>query len=392
MKYSIPLFELNYTSEEENAIVDTLRSGWISTGPKTTEFENRFSEIFKVKHSLALANCTVALHTAFEIIGIGDDDEVICPSLTFVATVNAIKYVRAKPVFCDVRSYDDLTIDPEMMESLITEKTKAVIVMHYAGFPCDMKRIMDIANKYNLKVIEDACHAPLSEYDGKILGTIGDVGCFSFFANKNIITGEGGMLITNDSSLFEKSKLLRSHGMTSLSYERSKGHTTSYDVVDLGFNYRMDDMRASIGLVQLNKLKVDLEKRKEVRENYLQTLADVDEIVIPFKEHKSFVSNYIFPIVLKDSDVDKREFIRDELSNAGIQTSVHYPAVHKFSIYRDHYDYLEKTEYVSDNEITLPMHASLDENRVEYICSTLKNVLAKVSNQLLIFSGIWACL
>lgn len=392
MKYKIPLFELNFNHEEETALLETLRSQWISTGPRTDAFENKFSEMLGVKHSLALTNCTVSLHMAFEVLGIKENDEVICPSLTFVATVNSIMYVKAKPVFCDIRSYDDLTIDPDMIESLITDRTKAIIVMHYAGFPCDMNRITEIAQKYNLKIIEDACHGPLSEYNGKKLGTIGDVGCFSFFANKNISTGEGGMLITNDTEFFERAKLLRSHGMTSLSYERSKGHSTSYDVVDLGFNYRMDDMRASLGLVQLNKIQKFLEKRAEVRINYLNELSGIDELIIPFQNNHEFVSNYIFPIVLNESTSAQREFIREELHSAGIQTSVHYPAVHKFSIYEKNHVALEKTEYVSDNEITLPMYASLDSSKVGFIAQILKSALVKASSNFFIFTSIMAAI
>ena len=226
---------------------------------------------------------------------------MICPSLTFAATVNAIRYVNANPVFCDITGQNDLTIDAEMIESLITKKTKAIIVMHYAGFPCNMNLIMKIARKYKLKVIEDAAHAPLSEYNGKRLGTIGDIGCFSFFSNKNISVGEGGMIVTNNEKYYKNVKLLRSHGMTTLSYERSKGHSTGYDVVDLGYNYRLDDIRASIGLVQLKKLNADLKKRRKLRNIYIEYLNDTENLIIPFLNNTSFVSNYIFPVVLKNS-------------------------------------------------------------------------------------------
>ncbi|MBA4317785.1 MAG: DegT/DnrJ/EryC1/StrS family aminotransferase, partial [Flavobacterium sp.] len=282
MDYKIPLFDLNFDLEEEKAVCEVIRSKWISTGPKTAEFENKFSELIGVKHSVALANCTVALHLAMKILDIGENDEVICPSLTFVATVNAIRYVNAKPVFCDIVSYDNLTIDPEQISKLVTKKTKAIVVMHYGGFPCEMDKIMQIAKNYNLKVIEDASHGPRSEYKGKKLGTIGDIACFSFFANKNISTGEGGMIVTNKGEYFERAKLLRSHGMTSLSYERAKGHSTSYDVVDLGYNYRIDDIRSAIGIVQLHKLKGDLDRRRELRELYVKKLSQINEIIIPF--------------------------------------------------------------------------------------------------------------
>lgn len=375
MDYKIPLFDLNFDLEEEKAVCEVVRSKWISTGPKTTEFENIFSELIGVKHSVALANCTVALHLAMKILDIGENDEVICPSLTFVATVNAIRYVNAKPVFCDVISYDNLTIDPEQISKLITKKTKAIIVMHYGGFACEMEKIMQIAKTKNLKVIEDTSHGPMSDYKGKKLGTIGDIGCFSFFANKNISTGEGGMFVTNDNEYFEKAKLLRSHGMTSLSYERAKGHSTSYDVVDLGYNYRIDDIRSAIGIAQLHKLKGDLDRRRELRELYIKKLSKINEIIIPFKDYTEFCSNYIFPIVLKDSNVQKRELVRDHLHQHGIQTSVHYPAVHRFSIYKKPIAHLPRTEYVADNEITLPMYSNLNEADINYIVSNLNSIL-----------------
>jgi len=375
MDFKIPLFELNFDEAEEKAVIETIRSKWISIGPKTTEFENKFASMLNVKHSIALSNCTVALHLAMKILGIKDGDEVICPSLTFVATVNSIRYVNAIPVFADVKSYDDLTIDPEDIEKKITSKTKAIVVMHYGGFACDMDRIMAIAKKYNLKVIEDSCHGPLSEHQGRKLGTIGDIGCFSFFSNKNISTGEGGMLVTNNPEYFQRAKLLRSHGMTSLSYERSKGHSTSYDVVDLGFNYRMDDIRASIGIVQLDKLENDLKKRAEVRKMYIRELSKILEIIIPFKDQNEFSSNYIFPIILKNSTYEKRDMIRNKLAEAGIQTSVHYPAVHQFSIYKDFYKELPNTDYVADNLITLPMYANLRKDDIECISEKLRIIL-----------------
>jgi dTDP-4-amino-4,6-dideoxygalactose transaminase len=310
-----------------------------------------------------------------KLLKLGPGDEVICPSLTFVATVNAIRYVDAIPVFVDIKSLEDLTIDPADIAKKITPKTKAIVVMHYGGFACDMDNIMDLAKKNDLNVIEDACHGPLSEYKGKKLGTIGDIGCFSFFSNKNISTGEGGMLVTNSTEYFEKAKLLRSHGMTSLSFERAKGHATRYDVVDLGYNYRMDDMRASIGIIQLKKLVDDLKKRIEIRKYYLEKLKDFKEIIIPFKEHNYFSSNYIFPIVLNKSNSKKRDSVREKLAEAGIQTSVHYPAVHNFSIYKNFYSKLTFTEYVSDNQITLPMYSTLKTSQIDFIANVLSRLL-----------------
>lgn len=377
MSYKIPLFDLNFDEKEEQAVLDVIKSKWISTGPKTAEFEDKFAKMLNVKHAVALSNCTVALHLAMKLLDINDGDEVICPSLTFVATCNAIRYVNAVPVFAEVVSKEDLTISPEDIERKITSKTKAIIVMHFGGFACDMDRIMQIAKKHNLKVIEDACHGPLSEYNGKKLGSIADIGCFSFFSNKNISTGEGGMLTTNNPEYFERAKLLRSHGMTTMSYERAKGHSTAYDVVDNGYNYRMDDIRSAIGVVQLDKIQNDLNKRAEIRKMYLSKLASNNKIVIPFANRTDFSSNYIFPIVLKDSNFRNRDEIRTKLAEVGIQTSVHYPAVHRFSVYEDYTSELPVTEYIADNLITLPMYSKLTKEDVDYIVNNLNMLIGK---------------
>ncbi|MBK22287.1 MAG: aminotransferase DegT [Flavobacteriales bacterium] len=375
MPYKIPLFDLNFGQEEEEAVLDVIRSRWISAGPKTQEFENNFKNLLNSKHALAVSNCTVALHLALKLVGVREGDEVICPSLTFVATCNSIKYLNAIPVFADIKSLEEPLINELEIENKITSKTKAIIVMHYAGFPCNMDKIMALARKYNIKVIEDACHAPLSEYKGEKLGTIGDIGCFSFFSNKNISTGEGGMLITNNSEYFEKAKLLRSHGMTTMSFERAKGHSTAYDVVDLGFNYRIDDIRSSIGVVQLRNLKKDLTQRKKVRSIYIKKLTSIKNIIIPFEHHDELSSNYVFPIVIKNINAEKRNNLRDLLAKKGIQTSVHYPAVHKFSIYKEFYSELPFTDQYEQQMITLPMYSRLKESEISYIAKELKSLL-----------------
>jgi dTDP-4-amino-4,6-dideoxygalactose transaminase len=373
--YKIPLFDLNFGAEEEHAVLETIRSKWISTGPKTTMFETEFASMLGSAHALAVSNCTVSLHLAMKILGIGPGDEVICPSLTFVATVNAIRYVDAVPVFADIRGAADLTMDPEEIRRRVTDRTKAIVVMHYAGYPCAMDEIMGIAREHGLKVIEDACHGPLSEYRGRKLGTIGDVGCFSFFSNKNISTGEGGMLVTGDDRLYDHAKLLRSHGMTTLSYERSKGHSTGYDVIESGYNYRMDDIRASIGIVQLGKLSADLRQRALVREWYEEAFADVPGVVVPFSGVDGFVSNYIFAVVLDESCGHRRDEIRELLHKAGIQTSMHYPPVHRFSIFSQYAGSLPVTERVADRLITLPMYSKLSRDQVAYIAETMKQLV-----------------
>ncbi len=371
----IPLFDLNFNEEEEKAVIDTLRSKWISTGPRNAELEEKFSSMVGARHAVALANCTSALHLAMIVCGIGKGDEVLVPSLTFAATVNSVLYTGATPVFCDVVSTEDLNIDPEDIRNKITSRTKAVVVMHYGGFPCDMDTICAIARENNLKIIEDACHGPLSEYKGRKLGTIGDVGCFSFFSNKNISTGEGGIAITDSSEYNDRLRLLRSHGMTTLSYERSKGHATMYDIIEAGYNYRMDDIRASIAVVQLGKLKADIARRQLVREAYLSGLGAAAELTIPFRDNREPVSNYIMPVVLKGSTPERRDRIREKLQSLGIGTSVHYPPVHRFSVYHPYSLPLPVTEYVTDNEITLPMYSALTSEQIDYICRTLLSVI-----------------
>ena len=325
-----------------------------------------------------MSNCTDSLHTCCMVCGFGTGDEVICPSLTFAASCNCIRYVGATPVFADIVGPDHINIDPEDLERKITPRTKGIVVVHMAGFPARMDEIMAIARKHGLKVIEDACHGPLSEYKGRKLGTIGDCASFSFFSNKNISTGEGGMFITNDEEMARKARLIRSHGMTTMSYQRASGHATEYDIATLGYNFRMDDIRAAIAIEQLKKLPADLEKRIKVREQYLRRLSKMEGVIVPFAENTEFVSNYILPVVLTDSTKERRNRIREYIHAVGIQTSVHYPAVHRFSTYRELGAVLPRTEYVSDNEITLPMYAALTEEQVDFICEVFEKALHEV--------------
>lgn len=376
MGYNIPLFNLNYDEREVEAVSKTIRSGWISTGPKCEELENMFCQMFNVKYAVSISNCTDALHLCCRVCGIQPGDEVLCPSLTFAASANCIKYVGATPVFCDIVGPEHLNIDPKDIEKKITPKTKAIVVVHMAGFPAHMDEIMEIAKKHNLKVIEDACHGPLSEYKGKKLGTIGDCAAFSFFSNKNISTGEGGMFITNNKELADQARLLRSHGMTTMSYQRASGHATEYDIVALGYNFRLDDIHASIAIEQLKKLPGDLKERIRVRKRYLEGLSQIKDIVVPFSDNKEFVSNYIMPVVLLNSNKEKRDRVRNFMHNEGIQTSVHYPAIHRFSLYKAMNFSLPNTEYVTDNEITLPMYAALSDDKVDFIVETLKKALS----------------
>lgn len=375
MAYKIPLFNLNFDGKEAQAAYDTIQSGWISTGPKCEELEKMFVDMFHVDYAVSMSNCTDALHLCCLVCGVEPGDEVICPSLTFAASANCIRYAGATPVFCDIVGPNHINIDPKEIEKKITPKTKAILVVHMAGFPCQMDEIMAIAKKHNLKVIEDACHGPLSEYKGKKLGTIGDCAAFSFFSNKNISTGEGGMFISNNKEMADRARLLRSHGMTTMSYQRAGGHATTYDIVELGYNFRLDDIHAAIAIEQLKKLPGDLETRLAVRARYVEHLSKIDNIVVPFADNQEFVSNYIMPIVLTKGTTEDRDRIREAIHAAGIQTSVHYPAIHRFSIYKDYGAVLPQTEYVTDHEITLPMYAALALEQVDFICDTVDQIV-----------------
>lgn len=374
MGYKIPLFDLNYGQDEINAFKQCVDDNWISIGPKCAKFEDTFAKMLGAKHAVSCDNCTNALFMSLMALGVGRGDEVLVPSLTFAATVNCVKYVGAKPVFVDVVSETDLHFDPKDAARKITSRTKAMIPMQYAGFPCDMDAIMRLAKKHGLHVVEDACHAPLSEYKGRKLGTIGDIGCFSFFSNKNISTGEGGMCVTDNLEIDKKLRLLRSHGMTTSSYQRAGGHSTKYDIVALGYNFRMDDIRANLGIVQLEKLPADLKKRAKVRAWYEELLKDID-VIVPFAGCEGFSSNYVFPICLKKGDGTYRDQVRDRIHAAGVQTSFHYPPVHQFSIYKRYKAKLPVTELVGERLITLPMYAKLTKADVKTIVKAVKESL-----------------
>jgi dTDP-4-amino-4,6-dideoxygalactose transaminase len=379
MEWKIPLFDIDFDEREVQSVVEVLKSKWLTMGEVTIEFERKFADFIGVKYAIAVSNGTAALHLAHRAVGIEPGDEVICPSLTFVATANSILYAGGHPIFADITSTDNFNISPEDIESKISEKTKAITVVHYGGYPCDMDIILSIAREFGLKVIEDSAHAVGAEYNGVKCGSLGDIGCFSFFSNKNMTSGEGGMVVTNNKELAEKIRLMRSHGMTTLTLDRHKGHAHSYDVVDLGFNYRIDEMRAALGLAQLAKLEMNNEQRKSITEFYRERLKEISLLEVPFKdfnfEHKS--SYHIMPILLEKS-VDRKWFM-DEMKLKGVQTSIHYPPIHLFKYYKDKFGYkrgeLPLTEEISDREVTMPLYPSMGIGQIDFICETIKEIL-----------------
>lgn len=379
MNWRVPLADLDYGEEEEQAVLDVLRRRWLTMGEVTRQFEEQFASRMGSRYALAVSNATVALHLACLALDIGPGDEVIVPSLTFVATANAVLYTGAKVSFADIVAADEPTIDPDEIDRLVTPRTKAVIVMHYAGYPCRMPEILERAQKYNLRVIEDAAHAPGGALNGVSLGCWGDIGCFSFFSNKNLSTGEGGMITTNDETIAQKIRLLRSHGMTSLTWDRHQGHAYSYDVVDLGYNYRIDEIHSALGLVQLNKLEHNNALRREITWDYWQALED-SSLGLPFHNRGKQVgvepAYHIFPILLP-AELPRKSFI-DQLREQSIQTSIHYPPIHLFEYYAQKHPNLRlpRTEDFAAREVTLPLFPGLSANLLSLVVDGVKESLA----------------
>ena len=385
MDWRVTLADVNLGIEEENAVLDVLRSGWLTMGAVTQAFEQEFADFVGAKHAIAVNNATAALHLACMAVGLGAGDEAIIPSLTFVATANAVRYTGAKVVFADIESEDWLCICPHSIEEQITDKTKAIVVMHYAGFACDMPAILRIAEKYGLAIVEDAAHAVGASLDGKALGTWGNVGCYSFFGNKNMTTGEGGMLVTNDDLLAEKIRIMRSHGMTTLTWDRHKGHASTYDVVELGYNYRLDEIRSAIGREQLRKLPAGNARREVLVSRYRQAFAEMaPKLGLPFAERRGNSSQHIFPVLLPER-MNKDAF-REALKQDGIQTSFHYPPVHQFKIYQDHQKNFEETlwmtENVSSRQVTLPLFPTMTDEQQRLVIECVVKVLSTLQPSL----------
>ncbi len=381
--WKVQLFKLNYDERESNAVSAILDGDrtWLTMGEKTQEFEQKF-EIF-LGHGIkatSVSNGTAALHMALLALGIGPGDEVIVPALTFVADVNVVKLVGADPVIADCVSYDVWNIDPKDMERKITPHTKAVIVVDYAGYPCKMDELSALCRKKGIYLIDDAAHSVGAFYKGQPSGTFGDISCFSFFTNKNLSVGEGGMFVTKDELLHQKGRYLRSHGMTTLTLDRHQGRAVTYDVVQPGLNYRIDEIRAALGIVQLEKLPEANEMRRKLCEIYQALLSNVRGVSVPFLNYPNCVPSYhIFPVIL-DSHIDRLKII-EELKQAGIQSSIHYPSFKEFSAFQELKRYETPiADYISRQELTLPLYPTLQSAEVELVCSALKSALARLNN------------
>jgi dTDP-4-amino-4,6-dideoxygalactose transaminase len=372
----VPLADVLVDDELRSVVDEVVDSGWWSMGPKVEEFEAAFAEFTGTKHAFAVANGTAALHLALLAAGCAPGDEVVLPSLNFVAAANAIGHTGATPVFCDISGPDDLNLDPADLEAAVTPSTKAVLLLHYGGYPCDVAAVRAFADERGLIVIEDAAHAPGASWHGKPCGSLGRVGCFSFFSNKNLPVGEGGMIVTDDDDLAASLRLLRSHGMTTLTWERHRGHAASYDVVARGFNYRLDELRAAIGLHQLQRLPKENARRREVARRYRDRLHRVKGISMPFGEpDDGSTSSYHLAVALLPAG--RRDDVRAALAERRIQTSVHYPPIHLFSYYAElgSKRALPQTETVAERVVTLPLYGHMTDEQVELVIDAVLDAL-----------------
>ena len=379
MQWQVPLFDVDLGDEELAGITEVLRSKWLTMGEKTGEFERRFAAFVGVPHALAMNSATAALHVALAALDIGPGDDVVVPTLTFVATANAVRYCGARPVFADIASMDCWNIDATTIEAALTPATRAVVVVHYAGFPCDMPAIMALARARGLAVVEDVAHAPGALLDGKAMGAWGDAGCFSFFSNKNMTTAEGGMLTTQRQDIAERARKLRSHGMTTLTLDRHKGHAFDYDVVELGYNYRMSELNAALGLVQLGRLESGNRRRAELVGAYRERLARISGLSVPFTTSIGTSSHHLMPVLLPEGT--DRHDVMAHMKEQGIQTSIHYRPIDTFTAYvaagLGPSTAVPRSHAVGSRVVTLPLYPSMRMAQLDQVCSALAGALAR---------------
>ena len=358
---AVPLFDLRLRPEDTAAVAATLRSGWLTMGPRVEAFETVFAAHLGVRHAICVSSCTAALHLAYLAAGIGPGDEVIVPSITFVATANAVRYCGATPVFAEIRSMADPAIDPAHVASLIGPRTKAVCAVHFAGYPAAVDELRTLCDAHGLALLEDVAHAPSATLGGRMLGTFGVAGAFSFFSNKVLSCGEGGLLATDDDDVAVAVRRMRSQGMSSGTWSRHTGATDEYDASGPGFNYRLDDPRAALLLSRLGGLADDIARRRELVHRYRALLAGLDGIAVPFDDADVDTSScYVMPVCVDDPDRQGplRRYLRDVRQ---VQTSLFYPPIHRFTAYEDVYgeQSLPRSERWARAELTLPLFAHL---------------------------------
>ncbi len=374
--FGSPLIE----EEEIEEVVQSLRCGWIGTGPKVHRLEEMFGEYKGVAHAMALNSCTAALHLSMVVLGISPGDEVIVPAMTFAATANAVIHAGGVPVFVDCLK-DTMNIDPEDLEAKITSRTKAAIIVHFAGRPCQMDTIMDICRRRRIKLVEDCAHAIEAEFAGRKTGTFGDIGCFSFYVTKNIITGEGGMAITNNDEYADKIKVMALHGMSKDAWKRfSDDGYKHYQVVYPGFKYNMMDIQAALGIHQLPRVERYWQRREQIWQRYMEAFADLPAFLpapVPETMKHSF---HLFTLLL---DIDRLTIDRDgfleEMTRRKLGVGVHYLALHLHPYYQQAYGCkpgdFPNAEWISHRTVSLPLSPKLTDQEVERVVSHVRDIL-----------------
>lgn len=365
---------------EINEVVKTLKSGWWGTGPKTEKFEGEFAKYAKAKHAVSVNSATAGLHLALKILDIGNGDEVITTPMTFVSTANVIVHCGAKPVFVDIDP-NTWNIDVKKIEEKITKKTKAILPVHLHGRPADMGEILKLAKKHKLRVIEDAAHAAEAEYNGQKIGSIGDITVFSFYVTKNVATGEGGMITTQNKAWADRARILRLHGLSLDAYKRySVKHFVIYEAVEPGYKYNLTDIASSLGLHQLARVEKNLVKRKKIWGMYNKAFSSNTLVTLPSsiaKNERHAMHLYAILLDLNRLDVERNEFI-DALIKEGIGSGVHFSPIHLHAFYRKNFGYKKgdfpNAEYVGSRTLSLPLGANLTRRDVNDVISAVNKL------------------
>ena len=375
MRWSIPLTDVTTGPEEIEAAARVIRGRWLTQAEEVERFEAAFAELVGARHAAAVANGTAALHLAYEAAGLGDGDEFIVPALTFVATMSAGLYLGARPVLADCVSPDDLTISVEDIARKITDRTRLIVTMPYGGFCPDMEAILEIADSRGIPVVEDACHAPLACLGGRQMGTYGLAGTFSLFGNKNLTTGEGGVVVSDDAEVIQRVRLLRSHGLTSMTWDRHRNISTDYDVLEMGYNYRMDEIRAAIGTEQIRKLPEATEKRRYAAVALREAIESIriPDLMVPFAHPRGEPVHHVFAILLPPCS--DRVAFRTRMHERGIQTSIHYPLLQRLTlgrkVFADAPPDTPVADSLADRLVSLPMGPHLTDESVMTIADAV---------------------
>ena len=378
LPYNIPLIE----EDDIAGVVDSLRSGWIAKGPKTMEFEKQFAEYVGAKYAVAVNSCTAALHLSLVAIDLRAGDEVLTTPMTFASSANVVIHTGAKPIFVDIDP-TTMNIDPKKLREKITTRTKAIIPVHIAGHPCEMDEIMAIAKEYNLFVLEDAAHAVYTQYKGKMIGTIGNATAFSFYATKNLVTGEGGMITTNDKALYDKVRVLSTHGMSKNAWNRyAESGSWYYEILSPGYKDNMNDIMAGLGLSQLEKLERMQGIRQEIADYYNAEFSKIPELEAPveldYARHAWHL--YIIKLNLDKLSIDRCDFVK-RLQEEKIGTSVHFIPLHKHPYYRDTYGYkagdFPIAEGVFERIISLPLYPKMSMNDARDVVEAVSLVVER---------------